>query len=255
MGIAIITGASSGLGREYLRQLLTTEKFEAVWAIARRKKRLEELVQTYGSRVRPLPLDLTQQEALVNLAALLQKEQPEVAVLVNAAGFGKMGPATAIPLHVQQEMIDLNCRAAVAVTALALPYMHRGARILEIASSAAFSPIPGLNVYAATKAFLLNYSKALHYELKDRGIQVTAVCPYWVKDTEFIPIALQASGQGKRHFLGASQAASVVSWSLKDCQKGRWVSTPGIMCSLHRFIAWLLPNKLMLFLTVWWHRI
>lgn len=255
MRIAIITGASSGLGREYLRQLLQQEKFDRVWALARRQDRLAELVKTYGEVVKPLPLDLTQPADLQGLAEQLRAEQPDVAVLVNAAGFGKMGPAVSLPVQVQEAMIDLNCRAAVAVTALTLPYMHRGGRILEIASSAGFSPIPGLDVYAATKAFLLNYSKALYYELKGQGIQVTAVCPYWVKDTEFIPIALQESGQTKRHFLLASKAESVVKKSLQDCNAGHWVSTPGLMCSLHRIIAWLIPNKLMLQLTDWWHKI
>jgi short-subunit dehydrogenase len=255
MSVAIITGASSGLGREYLHQLSQTEQFEEIWAIARRQDRLQELVVTYGDKIRPLALDLTKAEDLNKIATLLQKEKPNVGMLINAAGFGKMGPTTAISASVYDAMIDLNCRAAVDMTALAIPYMQKGAHILEICSSAGFAPIPQLNVYAATKAFLLNYSKALHYELKEQGILVTAVCPYWVKDTEFIPHALAGTAQAGRHFIMATKAVDVVRLSLADSRNGCWVSTPGLMCTLHRFLAWFIPNKLMLFLTDWWHKL
>lgn len=254
MKIAIITGASSGLGREYVRQLYK-EDFDAIWAIARRKDKLQELVTAYGEKIRPLAMDLTKPESLAEIKSLLAKECPNVALLINAAGFGKMGPTTDIPMETYDAMINLNCRAAVDMTALALPYMQRGAHILEICSSAGFAPIPQLNVYAATKAFLLNYSKALHYELKGRGIMVTAVCPYWVKDTEFIPTALAGTHSAGRSFILASTAKDVVRRSLADSRKGCWVSTPGLMCTLHRFLAWLIPNKIMLELTDWWHKI
>ena len=255
MNIAIITGGSSGLGREYLHQLNTTENFDAIWVIARRQERLAELVKTYGSKILPLALDLTQNSSIEQINNLLKEKKPNVTLLINAAGFGKMGPTTTIPTKIYDAMLDLNCRAAVDITAAVLPYMQRGAHILEICSSAGFAPIPQLNVYAATKAFLLNYSKALHYELKEQGILVTAVCPYWVKDTEFIPTALAGSGQGERHFILASTAKDVVRRSLADSKRGYWVSTPGLMCTLHRFLAWLVPNKVMLFLTDWWHKL
>jgi len=255
VNIAIITGASSGLGREYLHQLSLTEKFDKIWAIARRKERLEELVMTYGDKIRPLALDLTKTDDLKKIDVLLKGEKPNVSMLINAAGFGKMGPTTAIPISVYNAMIDLNCRGAVDMTSMVIPYMQKGAHILEICSSAGFAPIPQLNVYAATKAFLLNYSKALHYELKEQGILVTAVCPYWVQDTEFIPHALAGTKQAGRHFIMATKATDVVRLSLAQSQKGYWVSTPGLMCTLHRFLAWLIPNKLMLFLTDWWHKI
>lgn len=255
MNTAIITGGSSGLGREYLHQLNATKNFDSVWVIARRQERLAELVETYGPKVYPLALDLTKSSSIERLKTLLEKEKPNVTLLINAAGFGKMGPTTTIPDKTYDAMIDLNCRGAVDVTAAVLPYMHRGAHILEICSSAGFAPIPQLNVYAATKAFLLNYSKALHYELKKQGILVTAVCPYWIKDTEFIPTALADSGQTERHFILASTAKDVVRRSLADSSHGYWVSTPGLMCTLHRFLAWLVPNKVMLFLTDWWHKI
>ena len=141
-------------------------------------------------------------------------------------------------------MIDLNCRAAVGVTDLCLPYLTRGSRVLEICSTAAFQPIPGLGVYAATKAFLQSYTKTLHHELLLQGIHVTAVCPYWVKDTEFIPIA---RGEEKefRHVPLASRSKSVVKLSLLASAWNLWVATPGIVCTLHRLASKFIPHALM----------
>ncbi len=127
--------------------------------------------------MRPLALDLTRLESVETLRVLMREEEPEVAVLVNAAGFGKFGTCADLTLQETCDMIDLNCRAAAALTAAVLPYMGRGSRVLEICSSAAFQPLPGFNVYAATKAFLLRYSRALRWEAAPRGIRVTAVCP------------------------------------------------------------------------------
>ena len=110
-------------------------------------------------------------------------------------------------------MVGLNCRALVDVTQLALPYMRRGARLMQIASSASFQPLPGLNVYAATKAFVRSYTRALRFELRGRGIRVTAVCPLWIK-TEFIEVAQDTSnGSTVRHFFPLLGARRVAHWS------------------------------------------
>lgn len=148
-----------------------------------------------------LPLDLTAEGAVDRLEDALAAARPEVRVLVCAAGFGRMGSYQQVPRQQSAAMIRLNCQAAVEVTQACLPWMKAGGRILEICSTAAFQPFPYLNVYAATKAFLYRYSRALARELRPRRITVTAVCPYWVKDTEFIPTARQGSGeQAVRHF-------------------------------------------------------
>ena len=201
--IAIITGASSGLGREFIKQLdllgedlfpaeedgLPVRPFDAFWVIARRKDRLEELAEGTKTPVRVLPCDLTDKKAVSDLAALLEKEQPDVRLLINAAGFGKIGSWRDIPLEQVDQMIDLNCRAAVDMTQICLPHMQADAHVMEICSTAAFQPFQYLNVYAASKAFLYRYSRALSMELRKDRIHVTAVCPYWIKDTEFIPVA------------------------------------------------------------------
>jgi len=245
MRIAIVTGASSGLGREYVRQLGEKENPDEIWAIARRKERLDELQQFTSCRVRPFPMDLTDKEKLHELQALLQEEQPDIAVLVNAAGFGRIGKSDKISEKDNDDMIDLNCRAAVDITSMVIPFMHKGSRILEICSTAAFQPIADLNVYAASKAFLQSYSKALHYEMLLTGIHVTAVCPYWIKDTEFIPEAKKTDKTGFRHFPLASRAHTVVKWSLCDSSLNLWVSTPGPVCIAHRITAKFIPHFLM----------
>ena len=165
--------------------------------------------------------------------------------LVCAAGFCKMGNIAAVDPGDNLAMIDLNCWAAVGVTGLCLPYLTRGSRVLEICSTAAFQPMPGLGVYAATKAFLHSYAKTLHHELLPKGIHVTAVCPYWVKDTEFIPLAQEGKAGQFHHFPLASRSKSVVSLSLAASAVNLWVATPGIVCTLHRVAAKFIPHCLM----------
>ena len=177
MKIAIVTGASSGLGMAFVRRLDALGGLDEIWGVARRGERLEALAAELRTPMRPLALDLTRLESVETLRVLMREEAPEVAVLVNAAGFGKFGTCADLTLQETCDMIDLNCRAAAALTAAVLPYMGRGSRVLEICSSAAFQPLPGFNVYAATKAFLLRYSRALRWEAAPRGIRVTAVCP------------------------------------------------------------------------------
>lgn len=245
MGIALVTGASSGLGREFVRQLSVDPAVQEIWAVARRQDRLEQLKQIAARPVRPIPLDLTQKGSIQALKALLEAEHPILSVLVCAAGAGKMGETSTLSPEENDAMIDLNCRAAVAVTTVCLPYLRRGSRVLELCSTAAFQPMPGLNVYAATKAFLLSYTKALHWECLPKGIHVTAVCPYWVKDTEFIPLAQEGNLGQFRHFPLASRSASVVRLSLSASRRNLWVATPGIVCSLHRVGAKLIPHRIM----------
>ena len=245
-GIALITGASSGLGQEIVRQL-HREKYEEIWAIARRKERLLALQELTEIPVRAIPLDLTEESSIGELETLLGEEKPRISLLVNAAGFGKIGNYAEVPRRDSDRMIDLNCRAAVDLCTLAIPYMGKGSHIMNICSTAGFQPFPQLNVYAASKAFLYRYSRALRFALLGTGISVTAVCPYWVKDTEFIPGAKETKGSGKiRSFPLASGKKSVVSWALRDTYMGLPVSTPGPVCTAHRIFAKFIPAEAMM---------
>lgn len=246
MKIAIVTGASSGLGGRFVR-LLDGEGLDEIWVIARRAQRLEELRAQVSTPLRVLPMDLTDKHAVRELAGLLDETGCDVRVLINAAGFGKIGRWDDISLEDCESMIDLNCRAATAVTRVALPHMSEGARIMQICSTSAFQPFPYLSIYAASKAYLYRYSRALRRELKPRRIKVTAVCPYWIKDTEFIAVAKRTEDSSYiRSFPLASKQDRVARRAMEDSRLGLAVSTPGVVCTLHRAIAKIVPAGLMM---------
>lgn len=241
MKIAIVTGASSGLGRSFIRQLDKQGGLDEIWGVARRRERMEELAGELTTPMRLLALDLTKMESVETLRALLKETGADVRVLVNSAGFGKFGTWADMTLQETADMIDLNCRAAVLLTAAALPYMGRGARILEICSSAAFQPLPGFNVYAATKAFLLRYSRALRWEVAPRGVRVTAVCPGWIR-TEFISVAQDTkNGRTVRFFPFALRPETVARRALRDSQVLA-VTTCGLPALVQRMASKFLPH-------------
>ena len=184
MNIAIVTGASSGMGREFVLQLSQFVQVDEIWAIARRESALEALKDVCPVPVRPVSMDLLQEESFRTYESLLAAEQPNVKLLVNAAGFGKFGSFENIPLADETRMVDLNCKALVAMTRLTLPYMEKGSHILQLDSLSAFQPVPYITTYGATKAFVLSYSRAMNRELKPRGIRMMTLNPGWVK-TEF----------------------------------------------------------------------
>lgn len=212
--IAIITGASSGLGREFAIQLDGMQVVDEFWLIARGKTALEQLADRLNTPVRPISADLTIKAQVDGIARMLDEERPRVTYLVNAAGFGKFGDWRSISDEAVDSMIDLNCKALVDMTRIVLLHMERGGRIVQVASAAAFAPLPQMNVYAATKAFVLRYTRALRWELHGSGITVSALCPTWVK-TGFEKVA-RDSGDGNAvgHLLGAQDAHSVVRRAL-----------------------------------------
>lgn len=252
--IALVTGASSGLGREFAR-FLAHEAIDELWLVARREERLRELAAEVALPCRVFALDLTRESSLEELSAALSAEPVTVRWLVNAAGFGRIGMAADIGAATTGRMIALNCRAAAELTERALPYMEQGSRALEIASCAAFQPIPYLAAYAATKAFLLRYSRALAAEVAARGITVTAICPYWIRDTEFIHEAKRTDKAGLfRGFPLATDQKTVARRSLWAAEHGFTVFTPDLVSTLHRIITSLLPHRLMIALSnIWRH--
>lgn len=248
MNIAIITGASSGMGRELVLQLADQENFDEIWVIARRTELLETLKEEVSIPIRPIAMDLTAPDSLERYRDLLEFSRPNVEFLANVSGYGRFGTYERIPVEDSLNIIDLNVRALVGITELTLPYMKRGARIMEWDSLSAFQPVPYLNVYSASKAFVLSYTRALGEELKERGIRVLAVCPYWT-DTEFFARANETDDTAVTNFEVMYQPADVVSRALFELDHTRKdVSIYGGTAKFTRIAAGLLPKKLVMFL-------
>ena len=246
MKIAIVTGASSGMGKEFVIQLSQYIQVDEIWAIARRETALAALQKETSVPVRPVPMDLCSEESFARYAALLETEKPEVALLVNAAGFGKFGASENIPPQEEYRMIDLNCKALVAMTRLTLPYMSKGSHILQLDSLSAFQPVPYITTYGATKAFVLSYSRAMNRELKSRGIRMMAMNPGWVK-TEFFDHAMKTNGNEVQYFDRLYEAHDVVATGLKDLYKTKKdVSIHGFPVRMQVRLVKLLPHSLIM---------
>jgi uncharacterized protein len=243
MGIALVTGASSGLGVAYARQFDAMARVDEIWLIARRRDRMEQLATSLTTPTRVFAYDLLDPLSMPAIEQVLAAEKPEIAYLVNAAGYGKFGFYDEVSRADSDGMVDLNCRACVDLALLCLPYMGRGSRLLNIVSCAGFLPLQGLNIYAASKAFMLSYSRALRWEVASRGIVVTAVCPAWMK-TEFMEVGKESVGQRPtvKHFPFAQRPETVARRSLRANRIGFATATCGIPAFLLRILAKFLPN-------------
>ncbi len=246
MKTAIITGASSGLGREFARQL--TDVFPDIaccWLIARREDRLEEVArEMVGVETVCLPMDLSDPPSFTALEAKLAEEKPEVRLLINNAGCGYLGLMGETRTDLQTRMVDLNVRALTAVTNLVIPYMPAGAHILSTSSIAAFCPTPRMTVYGATKAYVSSFTVGLSEELRRREISVTAVCPGPMK-TEFLEVGNIAGRSPAFELLPYCDQVRVAEGALRAAKAGRTIYTPRLFYKFYRLLAKVTPVKLM----------
>jgi len=223
--VALITGASAGLGVDFARQL--SAKGRRLVLVARRKDRLDALAAELGN-ARAIEADLGLVGAADRLMADLAANGEHVDLLVNNAGFGLTGQFSELDGKRQRQMIDLNCGALVELAHAVLPGMieRKSGSILNVASTAAFQPGPGMAVYFATKAFVLSFSEALHEEVGKKGVTVSALCP-GPTSTEFGAVA----GFGPSNLLDkvAADSPSVVRAGLDGLKKGRAIIVPGLM--------------------------
>ena len=243
MNIAIVTGASSGMGREFVLQLNDYIAVDEIWVIARREQALNELKSEVSVPVRPILLDLCNSGSFAAFQALLEQEKPNVKLLVNAAGFGKFGDFQRISMEDDCKMIDLNCKALVMMTRITLPYMTSGSHILQLDSLSAFQPVPYITTYGATKSFVLSYSRAINRELKNQGIRVMAMNPGWVK-TEFFNHAFQTNQSEVQYFNHLWEAKDVVKTGLKDLYKTKKdYSVHGLPVKIQVLLVKFVPHR------------
>ncbi len=183
-GIAVITGASAGIGREFVFSVDKRYEFDEIWVIARRKERLEELSSLCRNRIKAVAMDLTDSDALEKYRGLLEEEKPDIRMLVNSAGCGVFGPFEEKDLDKLSASVQLNSVALTAMCHISLPYMKEGSCIINVGSNSSWQPVPYQAVYGASKSYVLSFSRAIGRELRPRGIHVMCVCPGWIK-TEF----------------------------------------------------------------------
>ena len=185
--IAIITGSSSGIGKAFV-ELLAKDNgeffkspFDEIWAVARREDALNELAESVqGIKIVPVVADLSDDSGIQVIEDKLKSEEPKVGLLINSAGMGIKGKVMDKSDHVLDDTISINCSALSRMMRITVPYMKSdGVKpgIINIASSAGFLPQPGFAAYAASKSYVISFSRAMSYELKSLGISVTAVCP------------------------------------------------------------------------------
>mgnify|MGYP003304617040 CR=1 FL=1 len=246
MNLAILTGASAGLGGEYLKRLAAEPSLDRIWIIARRADRLQKLCEQYPDKeIVALPLDLTDEGSFAVLREKLEQEKPNLRLLINNAGFGTVGDFSDMDLSSQTAMTDLNVRALTALSNLALGYMTRGAVILNVCSIASFCPNTRMTVYSSTKAYVMSFTKGLREELKPLGVNALAVCP-GPMNTEFLDVANIAGRSKMFKTLPYSDPDAVADKAVVKAARGRCVYTHLLLFKFYRVLAKLLPHNIMM---------
>lgn len=243
MKIAVITGASSGMGQEFVYGIDREFQLDEIWVIARREERLAALQQQCKAIVKPLPLDLKDKKSFEIYRELLQEKKPEIQVLVNSAGIGLFGTFAEMDMAKQLDIIDLNAKALTAMCHISIPYMKKGSHIINLASNSSWQPVPYINVYGASKAYVMNFSRALGVEVKDLGIHVMAVAPGWIK-TEFFGHAVH--DDTIKYYDRFYTAQQVIEKAMKDLKKKKPVSILGFPVRMQVRAIKFLPVSLVM---------
>lgn len=219
MKIAVVTGASSGIGSEFCRKM-DKEGLDEIWIVARRADRLEALAASLNTHCRIVSADLTDRSAIDSIMESISSENPSIQYLVNCAGFGVFGSTMENRIEDIRGMIDLNCSALAEMTSRIAPFMPRGSSIIEVCSASAYLPLPYLNVYASTKAFVRSFCDGLRPELDAKGIKVLEVSPGWV-ETDFIARSTSECSVSGKVFAHTVTSKAVVEQAMTDLGKGR----------------------------------
>lgn len=247
MKIAVITGASSGLGTEFALEVFKQRKdIEEIWLIARREDKLQEIADKLNGKAKILPLDITDPECLEKYSAILKENNPDVKLLINNAGYGKLGNFDTLSPEYNGGMVRLNCEALTVITSLTLPFMSQNSEIINSCSIASFAPNTRMAVYSSTKAYVMSFSRALRSELKPRKINSIAICP-GPMDTEFLSIA--GISKGRSHTFDALPRVNpqiMAKKSLIASSKKKAVYTNLAFYKFYRILAKILPHSIIM---------
>lgn len=246
MNIAVVTGASTGMGREFVYEIAKRYRaLDEIWILSRSEEKLNELSNKIKNiKVRVVPCDITKAISMQRYKDLLASKKPNVRLLVNSAGVGIIGNFTEVPQKELESMCELNCTALTNITRITIPYMAgKKSNIINMASASAFFPQPAFAVYAASKSYVLSLSTALNKELKHYGITVTAVCPGPV-NTEFFKRAESYHKVKPYKKLFMADPKQVVFKALNDAEKKRYISVYGIGMKAMHLIGKLVPSNI-----------
>lgn len=247
MKIAVITGASAGLGTEFVKAVLEMRpEIDEIWIIARRAERLNELKAELSDKLRPVALDITDPAAAKEYTRLLEESGAEVALLINNAGFGKLGNFDELSAEDNTGMVRLNCEALTLWSSITLPFMKEGGEIINSCSIASFAPNPRMAVYCSTKAYVMSLSRCMREELKRRRINVLACCP-GPMDTEFLALANITKGASHTFdTLPRVNPTVMARKSLIASKKKKAVYTCRAFFKFYRVLAKILPHCLVM---------
>lgn len=241
MNIAIISGASSGIGYALTKEL-DSLGYDELWLIASNEEKLLRVSTHIKTKSRIFAINLSKPGSLDTVSYALKEELPNVMHLICSAGVGYNGNFESITREMASKMIDVNVRALTELTTIALPYVHSGAKILQIASSAGFMPQPSFDVYSATKSYVISFSRALRQELKKKKISVTAVCPGPV-DTPFFSGLENVKEYKKKYAISPKKVAKK---AIKASKKNKALSVPTFSMKMVQLASKIVPMSIIM---------
>ncbi len=242
---SLVTGASSGLGEEFARQLAV--RGSSLVLSARSEDKLEnlarELTQAHAIEVKVIPMDLAASGGAETLVRRVRDDIEALKLVINNAGFGDAMPFARSNPEQQAQMVRLNCETLVTLTRAFLPGMlqREDGGFIQVASVVSLLPVPYMATYAASKAFVLSFSEAVAEELRDSNVRMMALCPGPVPTGFQAAAGMELTGLER---WAALPPGRVVRVALRDYERGRRVSFPGGVNSLQRALIGCVPRPL-----------
>ena len=244
MQIAIITGASSGLGKVFFEKIVERyPQLDEYWVIARSENKLKELAEQHPQlKVRVVPLDLSDTRSMERFEDLLQEQQPDIRVLINNAGYDKSGLFREMKLTDIYSLMNLNVMGTTMISRLCLPYMNRGGYQIITGSIGSFAPLPWRAVYSASKAYVRFLARALHEEERKRGVNIMLLSPGKMDTAMFHQNSTDSGNMSIQPYLDLDK---VTVKALEKAERGSATYTPMAFYKVYRVLAKIVPSAIM----------